>query len=414
MPWNDMGKTAGMRCNICTGCGRCAGMAGQIKELHVLREDLLHGSKPLTAADGERLVTADIGTTTIALRLYGCDGTVSAEYYRMNPQIKYGADVLSRIQAAERAEQREDMRRMALEEIEAALRSFERCLEPGEHMRMVLAGNTAMIYLLMGYDAGELGRTPFRASRLGAVQTGIGGVPCSIFPGQSAFVGGDITAGIYACGMHESEELTLLVDLGTNGEMVLGNRAGMLACATAAGPAFEGGVNRGVWGADMAGILARLLREGIVDGTGLLADSFFDGGVRIHDVCVTQASIRAVQLAKAAIAAGVRILAREYGLEEFSGIGRVVLAGGFGYHLRPEDAAAIGLLPPELAAKAVAGGNTALSGCLRAGRALLETEIESEALFAGMSAGGPWNLRTLNLAEHPDFEKWYIEAMDFA
>lgn len=390
--------------------------------MHVLTADVPGAEEaPLRAVRGERLVTADIGTTTIALQLWGRDGRAAAEYFNVNPQAKYGADVLSRIQAAEEEEQREDMGRAVRAELEKGLSHFADFLEPGERMRMVLAGNTAMIYLLMGYDPAELGRAPFRASRLGAVETELCGVPCSIFPGQSAFVGGDITAGIYACGMHEREELTLLIDLGTNGEMVLGNRERMLACATAAGPAFEGGVNRGVWGADMVSILARLLREGVMDETGLLADPYFDGGVRIHDVCVTQASIRAVQLAKAAIAAGIRILMQEYGIGErtegaVERIDRVVLAGGFGYYLDPRDAASIGLLPIELVGCAEAGGNTALRGCLRAGREILQMERAEDvsSLFGHMSAGGPWNLAALNLAAHPDFEKWYIEAMNFA
>lgn len=425
-------KKTGTRCQICTGCGRCAdvqpgrqavaedggegsgGCAGG-RLMRVLTADRLGGEKiPLQSAGGERLVTADIGTTTIALQLYAPDGTVAAEYVCVNPQVKYGADVLSRIQAAENAESRAQMRRLVTGELQAALDGFARSLEAGERMRMVLAGNTTMIYLLLGHDPAELGRAPFHASRLEAVQTEIAGVLCSVFPGQSAFVGGDITAGIYACGMHERKEPTLLIDLGTNGEMALGSRERVIACATAAGPAFEGGVNRGVWGADMVSILAALLERGVMDETGLLADAYFDRGIRIHDVLVTQESIRAVQLAKAAVVSGIRILAREYGLGEngLDRIGKVVLAGGFGYYLRPEDAAAVGLLPAELAGKAAAGGNTALLGCLRAGRELLGTG-EAGAVFENMRAGGPWNLRVINLAGHPDFEKWYIDEMNF-
>lgn len=283
-------------------------------------------------------------------------------------------------------------------------------------MRMVLAGNTTMIYLLMGYDPAELGRAPFDASHLAAIETVIGDVPCVIFPGISAFVGGDITAGMYACGMQERQELTLLVDLGTNGEMVLGNRDRRIACATAAGPAFEGGVNRGVWGADMIHLLARLKREGIMDETGLLADAYFEAGILIGDVRVTQEAIRVIQLAKGAIGAGIRILMKEYGLQEdWQAIDRVVLAGGFGYYLRAEDAVEVGLLPKELEAKCLAGGNTALVGALRLGRELLtrgttEGWRPPEDICERLGVRG---VEVLNLAEHPDFEQMYFRYMNF-
>ena len=157
-------------------------------------------------------------------------------------------------------------------------------------------------------------RESIPSSHLEPIETVLDGVPCYIFQGLSAFVGGDITAGILACGMTEKEEITLLVDLGTNGEMVLGNREKLIACSTAAGPAFEGGVNRGVWGADMIRLLAGMRRKGVLDETGLIVDEYFETGVRIGDVCVTQEAVRAVQLAKGAVMAGIRILIRDYGL----------------------------------------------------------------------------------------------------
>lgn len=179
---------------------------------------------------------------------------------------------------------------------------------------MVVAANTTMTYLFMGWNPEELGKAPFTVSHSGAVETEIAGVACHIIPGLSAFVGGDITAGILASGMLEQEASTLLIDLGTNGEMALGNRHRLHACATAAGPAFEGGANRGIWGADMVRLLQKLLEEGLMDGQGLLKEPYFTKGVRIGDVLVTKESVRAVQLAKGAIAAGIEILADSYGI----------------------------------------------------------------------------------------------------
>lgn len=282
----------------------------------------------------ERLVTADVGTTTIAMQLYAADGTVEDTVVSLNPQSVYGADVLSRIQAAENADVADDMRRMVTDTLEAGIKRFQSRIAEGESLRMVLAANTTMVYLLMGWDTKELGRAPFAATHLDAVQTQIAGVLTHIVHGLSAFVGGDIVAGMLASHMTEREEITLFIDLGTNGEMALGNKERVIACSTAAGPAFEGGVNRGVWGSDMISLIAKLRREQLLDETGLLAEPYFDTGVKIGNVCVTQASVRAIQLAKAAIAAGIQILLREYGITEEE-VDCVVLAGGFGYYLSP-------------------------------------------------------------------------------
>ncbi len=403
----------GSRCRICTGCGRCVNGSG----IHIVtsrEKGLDDEKKPIYSPRGERLVTADIGTTTIALQLYDESGTVAADYAVVNPQTAFGADVLSRIAAAQETAARERMRWSVVDQIRKALEGFEAFLRPKERMRMVLAGNTTMVYLLMGYDPSELGRAPFLARHLEIVETDIETahqrVPCTVFPGLSAFVGGDIAAGMYACGMTEKEEITLLVDLGTNGEMVLGNRHRRIACATAAGPAFEGGVNRGVWGADMVHLLACLKREGIVDETGLLAEPYFEEGILIGDVRVSQEAIRAIQLAKAAVGAGIRILMKEYGIGGCGEIDRVILAGGFGYHLDPSDAEEIGLLPPDLAGKARAGGNTALAGALRLGRELLAKDgEETPAVEARLGIRGT---EMINLAAHPDFEKLYVQHMN--
>lgn len=410
----------GLRCRICTGCGLCPGVTPVIFKagggeggekisgaLQVLADSAFTKNPASAVCGNKRLVTADLGTTTVAMLLYGPDGAVEDRYLMVNPQSAYGADVISRIRAAEDKESAKDMRTMILQVLEQGLERFRKRLTGQEHLQMVLAANTTMTYLLMGWDTSELGRAPFRASCLSGGEIRIGDVPCFVLPGVSAFVGGDITAGMYACGMGEGEEIILLIDLGTNGEIVLGNRKRRIACATAAGPAFEGGANRGVWGADMISRLAALRREGLLDETGLLAESCFEDGVRVGNVHVTQESVRAVQLAKGAIAAGIEILLEKYGISEEQ-VDRVVLAGGFGYYLNPEDAALIGMLQPELARKAVAGGNTALSGALKAGVKLAaagtkQLSVELQKLISGTEV--------LNLAEEADFNRRYIQAM---
>lgn len=405
----------GNRCHICTGCGRCQG--GK-RGIHVLTETAKEAGKTEGTAEkaslansrGERLVTVDIGTTTIAMQLYGVDGTVQDTFAVVNPQTVYGADVLSRIQAAENPADADRLKILVRQALHQGIERFRAQIGETETLRMVIAANTTMVYLLMGWDTTELGKAPFHATRLQAVETVIDGVNCYIFPGLSAFVGGDITAGVFACGMHESEEITLLLDLGTNGEMVLGNKEKMIACSTAAGPAFEGGVNRGVWGADMISLLARLRRDGILDETGLLEDPYFEEGIRIGDVCVTQQSVRAIQLAKGAIFAGIKILVREYGIT-MEQIDRVVLAGGFGYYLSPQASADIGLLPRELAQKCRSGGNTALAGALKLGRQMLLSEGGKIALAFPNETFHP---QILNLAEAEGFQDIFIASMELS
>lgn len=399
----------GACCHICTGCGRC--ISGQ-EGLQILTAgsnltekcNLVSECSPVEEYK-EYIIITDIGTTTIAMQLHGPEGRVLDTFATVNPQTAYGADVLSRIQAAENPETAEKLQEMVREVLHQGIERFRSCMEEnGAPLRMVIAANTTMVYLLMGYDTGELGKAPFQATHLEAIDTEMDDVPCHIFPGYSAFVGGDIAAGVLACGMGESKQLTLLIDLGTNGEMVLGNSEKMLACSTAAGPAFEGGVNRGVWGADMVSLLAGLRETGILDETGLLEDPYFEQGIRIGDVPVTQESVRAIQLAKGAIMAGIHILTREYGTT-MEQIDRVVLAGGFGYFLDPKAAAAIRLLPEELQEKTQTGGNTALAGALRWGRRNLKQQKELQT--------EQQKVQVINLAECEGFQDLYLDSMNF-
>jgi len=347
-------------------------------------------------------VAADIGTTTLVMQLFDKDGKLWDTYARLNPQRAYGADVLSRIQAAENPKQANHMQEMLQQVLEQGIAHFRRKLEPEEDLQMVIAANTTMVYLLMGWNPQGLGKAPFTVTHKESAKTTVAGVPTYILPPVSAFVGGDIVAGILAAGMDKKREITLLIDLGTNGEMVLGNQEKMLACATAAGPAFEGGVNSGVWGADMIQLLAKLRRKGVVDETGLLADPYFEKGVRIGDVCVTQDSIRAIQLAKGAIAAGVNILLKEYGISAEQ-VNHVVLAGGFGYYLNPVAAVEIGLFPEELVNRTYVGGNTALAGAYQvAGGKISPSDAERISN----------QVNILNLAAHPDFYERYPAAMN--
>lgn len=364
----------------------------------------------LKVESGAYVLGVDLGTTTIAMCLMSPRGEQLGHFCRVNPQGVWGQDVLSRIQASAApigARELQACVRRVLEEGVGEL--LELVSEPDRKLRIVLAGNATMMYLFMGWDAAELGCAPFRVSHTEVVRTELLGYPAYGFPPLSAFVGGDITAGIWATDLWKSDKPVLLLDLGTNGELVLGNREKILACATAAGPAFEGGPCKGIWGADMVSLTAVLRRRGLVDETGLLAAPYFETGIKVGGVTITQQSIRALQLAKGAIHAGIEILLEEYGITA-SAVDKVILAGGLGYFLKPADVACIGLLPRELADKAVAGGNTALLGACLAG-GLLE-QLGPEAVEAQWQDIGK-KVTTLNLAECASFEEKYLSQMYF-
>ncbi|MCM1570161.1 MAG: ASKHA domain-containing protein [Roseburia sp.] len=398
------------KCRICVNCGRCSGTGGESQKPEVITEHVLDiPSGPIEGRNGERLVTVDIGTTTIAMQLYGTDGRCVDTFVTVNPQVQYGADVLSRITQARDRAKAAHMKALVRGVLQKGTERFKALLQEGERLVMVLAANTTMVYLLMGWEPAELGQAPFCASRLQAFCTVLTAdeIPCYVFPGLSAFVGGDIVAGMQAVELPYRKELTLLIDLGTNGEIVLGNEDRIAACATAAGPAFEGGVNRGIWGADMVWLTACLRQRGVLDETGLLEEEYLENGIRIGDVCVTQSAIRALQCAKAAIAAGIGILAERFAIS-FREIDKVILAGGFGYYLKPASAAEIGLLPEELTDRTIAGGNTALAGALLMGRRLIGRMPKEERLEELM---GVKDVEIINLAEEEQFPQHYLQAM---
>lgn len=190
----------------------------------------------------------------------------------------------------------------------------------------------------------------------------------------------------------------------------------MIVTAAAAGPAFEGGPGKAAAGSDMVALTAHLLKEGIIDRTGLMADPYFEEGVSLpladgrKDSCgetslyLTQKDIRNLQMAKAAVRAGVEILHRKLG-EPF--VTQVYLAGGFGYYLDVDAAVAIGLLPEQLRTCTKAVGNASLAGAFQMGKDLWTGKLTEEAL-AEMMRG----IESINLAEQEAFEALYIRYMN--
>ncbi|MCR5441960.1 MAG: ASKHA domain-containing protein [Lachnospiraceae bacterium] len=390
---SDMKK--GNRCTICTGCGRCFGEFEDPFDILTIGEGRFTGglvSRPL--------ICTDIGTTTVAMAYVGADGKVAGTYVSLNPQGRFGADVLSRIKASADKYALEEMKESIRNVIGTGVKKFIRENDLNGKLDMYVSANTTMIYLLMGYDPAELGEAPFTASHINgdSYEMKISDVTVSVrvLPGFSAFVGSDIYSGILAADICSSDKYRLLCDLGTNGEIALGNKDHLYVTATAAGPAFEGGPCKGIWGADMIHLTSVLLKGGYADRSGLLKDPWFDEGIDIGNVHITQESIRALQLAKAAMNAGIRIICEKAGIT-FGEIEKCTLSGGFGVHLNPWDAAYIGLLPGELINICTAGGNTSLAGAYSyaaGARVVQDPEV-------------------VNLALEPDFNGLYTSAIDF-
>lgn len=340
-------------------------------------------------------IAIDLGTTTIAAQMIELSsGDVLAVETELNPQSVHGSDVMSRIQAAISGNDLTSIIRATLGRIVEQL-AGERW---GEITEIVLVGNTVMHHFFSGLDVEPLAHVPFASAHLEerhfSPEELKWKVPehCSIrfLRCIGGFVGSDILAGIVATGMTDREELVALFDLGTNGEIAIGNRHGVVCASTAAGPAFEAGtirmgmravagaiayvsVGEGVLHASVIGHTAPrgICGSGLVDAVaaGLEQSAILPSG-RIADgskvfpiadpVVLYQSDVRELQLAKAAIASGFRILLKRIGADA-QGISRIYLAGAFGNYVRAKNAVRIGMLegPQD---RIEAAGNTALRG----------------------------------------------------
>ncbi|MFQ3621198.1 MAG: ASKHA domain-containing protein [Spirochaetales bacterium] len=418
-------------------------------------------------------VAIDLGTTTVAVYLFDLSTgqQIDAES-ELNAQEAFGADVISRIQFA--LEQPENLPFLK-EKIQTQINSLIVRMCQRNHIRPIqicmfcLVGNPTMIHLALGLPPQYIAEAPFipvttepllYPAREFGWSFAPGGV-VRIPPSVSAYVGSDILAGALAAGMDKGGGTSILIDLGTNGEIFLSQGGRFLACSTAAGPAFEGAeltcgmggvagaidkVTKkdssitfttilsqpplGFCGAGVVDILALLLEEGLVDDTGRLLSREeaekahhpfspyivpYEGEPALQlvpadlsatglPIVFTQQDIREIQLAKAAIAAGIHTLLGTARLS-FSDIDTLYIAGGFGNYLNPASALRIGLIPKELQGKIQSLGNAAGLG---AAMALL-----SEDAFARMQA---IKERTtyIELSSSLEFQDCYVEQMLFS
>ena len=422
-------------CVDCSNCGLCGKgkkessvvtdsvnapqVSGSLTALNSLAGSGMQAGVAGTADEIPTLVAVDHGTTTIGMYLINAvTGEQMGVFVSLNPQQIHGADVISRISNAN-AGKKEELQALITETIENGVKKLVKERTP---KLIVISGNTVMGHLLMGYDVKTLGVYPFKAEHLEQAETAICGIKTILMPGISAFIGGDVVSGLYTLGFKESKEISLLIDLGTNAEMVIGNCDRMLALSAAAGPAFD----QKVYGSQLIKAVAQILTEEKADRTGCLAEEYFELGCIAGRTLVKQEEIRELQKAKAAVAAGITLLAKEYGVQ-LSEIRKVYIAGGLGFYLDLDAAVEIGLFPKEFVGKMEAVGNTSLEGAYRYGLALeqgvsdaQETGSQADVLDCAGQTKPERELKELlskvqelNLAELEGFEETYIKAMNF-
>jgi uncharacterized 2Fe-2S/4Fe-4S cluster protein (DUF4445 family) len=347
-------------------------------------------------------IALDIGTTTVSGQLVNLDSKeILGTKATHNKQASFGSDVITRIIYAQEEGGLEKLHHAVIDNINAIILALvrEHNIKLSEINGVTCAGNTTMMHLLLRVDPTFIRREPYVSTAnfvpvTRAAESGIKVNPRGLLacvPGVSTYVGGDITAGVLACGLNRSDKLTLLIDVGTNGEIVLGNKDWMASCAASAGPAFEGSGVRcgmratggaiqrveigklknkvgtigklkptGICGSGYIDCLAELFKKGIINRNG----KFIEGSPQIrtgaegkefvlvpeqnaavdHDIVITEADIENLKRSKGAIYAASSILLKKLNLN-FKDIKQFYIAGGFGTYLDIDKAITIGLLP---------------------------------------------------------------------
>lgn len=429
-----------------------------------------------TKAPGPRPVSAfryglavDLGTTTLAV--YLCDlatRTVAGSTSVRNPQAIFGDDVISRIVAVQKAADLTRLQALAVRAIDWAAAALCRRLavDPLSIGSVVAVGNSTMIHLLLGEDPSSIGVFPY-SPRFTEEQTRTGenlgltfnpGATLRTLPLISGYLGADLVGAALAADIARLPPGTLLVDVGTNGEILLTTQHGCVATSCATGPALEGAAIRhgmqatsgavdavrfdakrrcldyrliqrdaahpqpaaGICGSGVISTVAELLRAGVITRSGRFAAGFESPCLRPAlngtpafevvpgpatsrgaPIVLTQADVRAVQLAKGALRTGIELLCRETGMERPA---RILLAGAFGSYINRADALRIGMFPemPEAAIEVV--GNAAGAGAVLA-------LCDGGAFEAANEIGR--RTRVFDLAAHPDFQETFIAQLSF-
>jgi uncharacterized 2Fe-2S/4Fe-4S cluster protein (DUF4445 family) len=416
-------------------------------------------------------LAVDIGTTTVVAKLVNmADTSCIATESALNPQIRYGDDCLSRIAYAQTDEKLSELQKLIIDCINdlTAKLCKEASINHTDICEVCVVGNTTMNHIFVKFPVSQLGRAPYNAFSTEAKDFSAEQLPLHCSPAANihtpaniaGFVGSDTTAVALATDINSAEEMTLIVDIGTNGEIVLGTKDRLYAASCAAGPAFEGAriacgsratagaietvlVNNGdidvdvigdcpprsICGSGLIDTLAVLLDLGVVDNTGRFVErqklrddlsptilsrltehnnqpAFVLAKNMDTDeqkVILTQKDVRQIQLAKAAIRAGIKLLQKKLGLDD-SDIKHIFLAGAFGNYIRAESALRIGLLPLVPQESIYFVGNAATSG---AQMILLDRQWRQLAVELAKK------IEYIEIAHEPGFTDVYADCMSF-
>jgi uncharacterized 2Fe-2S/4Fe-4S cluster protein (DUF4445 family) len=413
-------------------------------------------------------VAFDVGSTTIAGHL--CDlftGAVLASAGRMNPQIGFGEDLMSRVSYVMMneggAERLTSVVREALDELIGDLVA-EAGMERADVMEVTLVGNPIMHHLALGFDPRELGTAPFALVTTSALHTPAADIGLEVHPGARVYtlpciaghVGADAAGMVLSEGPHRGERIQLLVDVGTNAELVLGNRERLLAASSPTGPAFEGaqissgqraapgaiervridrssleprfsvigqkgwsdqpgfefGSVSGICGSGIIEAIAELFLAGVIDRDGVIREPSISSSRVVPSgrtfsfvLCfeprieITQNDVRAVQLAKAALHAGARLLMDHYGVDR---VDEIRLAGAFGSHIDPKYAMVLGMIPDcDLEGVAAAGNAAGVGAMMALLSGVARAEIEEVAS----------RIEKVETAIEPRFQEHFVAAL---
>ncbi len=424
------------------------------------------GDKVVSIEDGDTRtqsygIALDIGTTTLVASLvdFHC-GEVLGNSSLLNPLVYYGHDVMSRIKySASRRDGLQTMHKELIASVNLLIKALcSKCdVKPENICQLTGAGNTTMQHIFLNKEIKKIGEYPYKAEVLDTCTTtaerlaiGIAKyAPVTTFPCISAYIGGDIVSGLLVTGPESTETPALFLDIGTNGELVLLLDGRMVASSTAAGPCFEGmtissgmrasegaiehvslgdelsleiignGQPRGICGSGLLDLVSELVRTGLVNSRGRLQNSdgevstgykkyLFEKSGKRHfqlaaGVSVSQEDIRQVQLAKAAIRAGIEILFTTCNIKP-EDVKTVIVAGAFGYHLKEEGLFMIGFFPALKNARIFFVGNSSLEGAIRM---TLNKKLLNKADHIARTA------EVLELSRIPEFESTFIREMYF-
>ncbi|PKQ63916.1 hypothetical protein BZG02_07855 [Labilibaculum filiforme] len=415
----------------------------KILSTHMLNDEMNTSESTLAESENNYGLAIDIGTTSVVFYWVNLQsGNIDHVEGIQNPQTCYGADVITRINHCAAEEGLFALQKLIVDAINDNILAFLAKDSSVSLCKISVAANTCMLHLLTGVDPMPMALAPFiapftNAKIVAASSLGIKvneDIKIHLLPSASAFVGADIVAGITSLNPPENIQNYLFLDIGTNGEMAVVTPEKIYACATAAGPAFEGATIScgmgafdgaisafdkkgyhtigdkapvGICGSGLIDIMAYLLENGIVESEGNLSEDYVlvkaSESAHKEAVYISPQDIREVQLAKSAIFTGIKLLLQEANLD-FSQLDSVYLAGGFGNYMNPDNAVKIGLIPHDEQVPVVPVGNTSGAGAVLH---VLHPEFNDKINTV------LHKITTIDLSEHPDFGLEFAMNMYF-